>query len=159
MCTKSAVLAQPSHDATDDLDMSEKTDNVAVGDRARSRPHPRVASVTAQTKGLVSQRQIRRSWIPPTLRPPPPSMPRQKNAGVRPMTMETRLQRFLCTLFKKEIGRYSRAAAMGKTGKKFVFLALFVHAAARGGTCALTLKIVNTLVKNSSRDDWPSIST
>ena len=36
---------------------------------------------------------------------------------------------------------------------------VFVHAAARGGTCALTLKIVNTLVKNSSRDDRPSIST
>ena len=35
----------------------------------------------------------------------------------------------------------------------FVFLGLFVHAAVRGGTCAFTLKIVNTLIKNSSRDD------
>ena len=48
----------------------------------------------------------------------------------------------------------------GEHGKKmFVFLGLFVHAAVRGGTCALTLKIVNTLIKNSSRDDRPSIST
>ena len=39
----------------------------------------------------------------------------------------------------------------------FVFLGLFVHAAVRGGTCAFTLKIVNTLIKNSSRDDRPSI--
>ena len=44
-------------------------------------------------------------------------------------------------------------------GKMFVFLRLFVHAAVRGGTCAFTLKIVNTLIKNSSRDDRPSIST
>ena len=35
----------------------------------------------------------------------------------------------------------------------------FVHAAVRGGTCAFTLKIVNTLIKNSSRDEKPSIST
>ena len=46
--------------------------------------------------------------------------------------------------------------------KMFVFLGLlFVHAAVRGGTCAFTLKIVNTLIKNSSMscDDRPSIST
>ena len=40
---------------------------------------------------------------------------------------------------------------MGNTGKKkmFVFLGLFFHAAVlvRGGTCAFTLKIVNTLIK------------
>ena len=48
----------------------------------------------------------------------------------------------------------------GQHGEKmFVFLGLFVHAAVGGGTCALTLKIVNTLIKNSSRDDNPSIST
>ena len=35
----------------------------------------------------------------------------------------------------------------------------FLDAAARGGTCAFTLKIVSTLIKNSSRDDRPSIST
>ena len=43
--------------------------------------------------------------------------------------------------------------------KKVVFLGLFVHAAVRGGTCAFALKIVNTLIKNSSRNDRPSIST
>ena len=47
----------------------------------------------------------------------------------------------------------------GTREKMFVFLGLFVHAAVRGGTCAFTLKIVNTLIKNSSRDDRPSIST
>ena len=36
---------------------------------------------------------------------------------------------------------------------------VFVHAPLRGGTCAFTLKIVNTLINNSSRDDRPSIST
>ena len=44
--------------------------------------------------------------------------------------------------------------------KCFVFPGLFVHDAVRGGTtCAFTLKIVNTPIKNSSRDDRPSIST
>ena len=48
----------------------------------------------------------------------------------------------------------------GEHGKKILaFLRLFVHAAVRGGTCAFTLKIVNTQIKNSSRDDRPSIST
>ena len=48
----------------------------------------------------------------------------------------------------------------GEHGEKIlVFLGLFVHAAVRGGTCAFTLKIVNMLIKNSSRDDRPSIST
>ena len=71
------------------------------------------------------------------------------------------LQSFIYELFKKEIGRrYSRTAATGKTGGgMFVFQILFVHAAACSGTCALTLKIVNTLIKNSSRDDRPLIST
>ena len=48
----------------------------------------------------------------------------------------------------------------GEHGKKmFVFIGLFVHAAVRGGTCAFTLKIVNTLIKNRSRDDEPLIWT
>ena len=48
----------------------------------------------------------------------------------------------------------------GERGKKiFVFPGLFVHAAVRRGTCAFTLKIINTLIKNSSRDDMPSIWT
>ena len=47
---------------------------------------------------------------------------------------------------------------MGKTGgKMFVFKDyLLTHAAVRGGTCAFTLKIVNTLIKNSSRADIES---
>ena len=44
-----------------------------------------------------------------------------------------------------------------KLGKVNFFF--FVHAAARGGTCAFTLKIVKMLIKNSSRDDSPLIST
>ena len=70
------------------------------------------------------------------------------------------LQSFVSKLFKKEIGwRYSRTAPMGKTGRKknvclffrsFVcFFILFVHAAARGGTCAFTLKNINTLDKKN----------
>ena len=47
----------------------------------------------------------------------------------------------------------------GTQEKLFVFLGIFVYAAVRGGTCAFTLKIVNTLIKNGSRDDRPSIST
>ena len=47
----------------------------------------------------------------------------------------------------------------GENGQKLFFFGLFVHAAVRGGTCAFTLKIVNTLMKNSSRDHRPSIST
>ena len=44
--------------------------------------------------------------------------------------------------------------------KMFVFLGLFVHAAAvRGETCAFKLKIGNTLIKKRSRDDRPAIST
>ena len=71
----------------------------------------------------------------------------------------TMLQKFSFQIIFKKIGwRYSRTTAMGKTEKKFFFRGLFVHAVARGGTCA-TLKNVNTLIKKSSRDDRPSIST
>ena len=75
------------------------------------------------------------------------------------MKMETR-----CFHEKLEFQRYSPkdfcTAAKGNTGEKmFVFLGLFVHAAVRGETCAFTLKIGNTLIKNSSSDDRPSIST
>ena len=70
------------------------------------------------------------------------------------------LQSFRSELFKKKnrlkITSYRR---WGKRKKKVVFLLIFVHAAARGGTRAFTSKIVNTLIKNSSRDDRPSIST
>ena len=47
----------------------------------------------------------------------------------------------------------------GKREKNVCFLRLFVHAAVHGGTCAFTLKIVNTLIKNSAHHDRPSIST
>ena len=48
----------------------------------------------------------------------------------------------------------------GEHGNKmFVFLGLFVDAAVSGATCVFTLKIVSTPIKNSSRDDRPSIST
>ena len=56
-----------------------------------------------------------------------------------------------------KIRSYRRSGEHGK--KTFVFLGLFVHVPVRGGTCAFTLNIVNTLIKNSSRDDRPSIST
>ena len=76
--------------------------------------------------------------------------------------METRCSKVIFPNYpkKKPVKRYARTAAMGNTGKKmFVFLGLFVHAAVRGRTCAFTSKTVNTLIKNSSRDDRPSIST
>ena len=56
-----------------------------------------------------------------------------------------------------KVRSYRRYRERGK--KMFVFLRLFVHAAVRDGTCAFTLKIVNALIKNSSRDDRPSISS
>ena len=68
------------------------------------------------------------------------------------------LQSFLSKVLKKAIGsRYSRTAAMGKTGEKC--FSRIVHAAVRGETCAFALKIVNTLIHSSSRDGRPSIST
>ena len=75
------------------------------------------------------------------------------------MTMETRCSKVIFIQKKKrlKIRSYRRYGEQG--GNMFVFLGLFVHAAARGGSCAFTLKIVNTLIKNSSRDDRPSIST
>ena len=60
-------------------------------------------------------------------------------------------QSYLSKLFKKrnrlQIRSYRRYGEHGK--KMFVFLGLYVHAAVRGGTCAFTLKIVNTLVKTA----------
>jgi len=50
-----------------------------------------------------------------------------------------------------------------KRGRKHCFSGQLVHAPLRGGTCAFTLKIVarvvNTMIKNSSCDDRPSIRT
>ena len=47
---------------------------------------------------------------------------------------------------------------MGTTGGKTLFFrrVLFVHAAARSGTRLFTLKVVKTLIQNSSRNDWRS---
>ena len=77
------------------------------------------------------------------------------------MTMEMRC----CNVFfpnyskKKPAENTLVPPLWGKRGKKCFFQGLFVHAAVRGGTCALTLETVNMLIKNSSRDDRPSIST
>ena len=66
----------------------------------------------------------------------------------------------LSELFKKEPVEDTLVPPLqGTRGKNFCFSGLLVHAAVRGGTCAFTLKIVNTLIKNSSREDRPSIST
>ena len=77
------------------------------------------------------------------------------------MTMETRCSKVIFPNYsKKKPAEDTLDRRYGEHGKKmFVFLGLFVHAAVRGGTCGFTLKIVNTLIKNSSRDDRPSIST
>ena len=93
-----------------------------------------------------------------------------KQVVLRPMTMETRcsqtddngnamFQSYLSKIFKKKKPAEDTLVPplWGTRGKKkmFVLLGLFFHAAVlvRGGTCAFTLKIVNTLIKNSSRDD------
>ena len=86
----------------------------------------------------------------------------QKRLFVRPMTMETRCSKVFFPNYSKRnrlkiLLSYRRYGEHG--GKKNVFPGLFVHTAVRGGTCAFTLKIVNTLIKNSSRDDRHSIST
>ena len=77
---------------------------------------------------------------------------------MRPMTMETRC----CKLFLPNCSKIQSAEDTlvpplweKRGGGMFVL----VHAAARGGSCAFTLKIVNTLIKKSPRDDRPSIST
>ena len=69
-------------------------------------------------------------------------------------------QSYISKPFKKKTAEDTLVPPLwGKRDKKFVFLVLFVHAAVCGGTCAFTLKFVNMLIKNSSRDDRPSIST
>ena len=68
-------------------------------------------------------------------------------------------QSYLPKLFKKKPAEDTLVPPPLGTQGKNVFRGLFVHAAVRGGTCAFTLKIVNRLIKNSSRDDRPSIST
>ena len=92
-----------------------------------------------------------------------PFLCHNKTQTLRPMTMETRCCKVFFPNYSKNISalRYTRTAArMGKRGEMLCFfLFFFVHAAARSGICAFTLKFVNTLIENSSRDDRPSIST
>ena len=79
--------------------------------------------------------------------------------ALRPMTMETRCSKvFFPNYSKKKPAEDTVGPPLWGTREKNVFLGLFVHAAVRGGTCAFTLKTV-TLIKNSSRNDRPSIST
>ena len=80
---------------------------------------------------------------------------------VRPVTMERDVPKLSFQTIQKrnrlKIRSYRRYGEHGK--KMFAFSRLFVHAAVRSGTCAFTSKIFNTLTKNSSRDDRPSITT
>ena len=89
---------------------------------------------------------------------------------LRPTLMETRCYKVFVPNYSKTKSAEDTLAPslLGKREKNVCFLNIscsffhkisFVHAAARGGTCALTLKIVNTLIENSSRDDRTSIST
>ena len=82
------------------------------------------------------------------------AVPAQKINLLRPMAMETRCSKVVFPNYskKKPAEDNARAAAMGNTSKKmFVFLALFVDAAVRGGTCAFTLKIDTSYQKYSTR--------
>ena len=80
---------------------------------------------------------------------------------LRPMTMETGCSKVIFANYSKKKPAEDTLAPplWGTREKNAFFLGLFVHAAVRGGTCAFTLKIVNTLIENSSRDERPSIST
>ena len=84
-----------------------------------------------------------------------------KSGLIRPRTMETRCSKVIFPNYSKKKPAEDTLVPplWGTREKMFVSLGLFVHAAVRGGTCAFTLKIVHTLIKNSSRDDRPSIST
>ena len=78
------------------------------------------------------------------------------------MTMETRCSKVIFPNYskKKPAGDTLVPPLWGTREKMIVFLGLFVHAAAAElALCDFTLKIVNTMIKNSSRDDRPSIST
>ena len=69
-------------------------------------------------------------------------------------------QGILSKLFKKKPAEDTVVPPLwGKRGEMLVFLGYCVHSAVRGGTWAFALKIVNTWIKNSSRDDRHSIST
>ena len=77
------------------------------------------------------------------------------------MTMETRCSKVIFPNYSKKKPAEDTLVPplWGTRGKNVCFSRLFVHAAVRGGTCAFTFKIVNTLIKNSSRYNRPSTST
>ena len=82
------------------------------------------------------------------------------NIGETDDNANAMFQSYLSKLFKKKPAEDTLVPPLwGTREKMFVFLGLFVHAAVRGGTCAFTLEIIKTLIKNSSRDDRLSIST
>ena len=83
-----------------------------------------------------------------------PSRARSENKSAKTDGNETRCSKVVFPNYskKKPAEDNARAAAMGNTSKKmFVFLALFVDAAVRGGTCAFTLKIDTSYQKYSTR--------
>ena len=89
-----------------------------------------------------------------------PTLTSRQKSTLRPVTMETRRSKvFLGNYSKKKPAERCSYRRYVEHGKMFVILGLFVHATVRGGTCAFTLKIVNVLIKTSSPDDRPSIST
>ena len=80
------------------------------------------------------------------------------------MTMEEHAAKFSFQIIKKKSAEDNLVPLLwGKPiiDSFFSYYCIFVHAAALGGTCVFTfaLEIVNKLIKNSSRDDRPSIST
>ena len=83
----------------------------------------------------------------------------KSTSPLRPMTMDTRRCSKVFWLNYSKINSAEDTLIPPLWEKRGIFFFFSVHAAARGGTCAFTLKIVNTLIKDSSRDDRPSIST
>ena len=75
--------------------------------------------------------------------------------------METRCSKVIFSNYSKKKPAQDTLVPplWGTRGKNVRFLVLFFDAAVRGGTSAFTLKVVNTLIKKSSRDEKPSIST
>ena len=72
------------------------------------------------------------------------------------MTMKTRWSKVIFPNYsKKKPAEDKLVPPPWGTREKNACFSRIVHAAVRGETCAFTLKIVNTLIKNSSRDDRP----
>ena len=81
--------------------------------------------------------------------------------AVRPMTMETRCCKvFFPNYSKKKTAEDTLVPPLrGKREKKVCFFRIICSRCCTRRTCGFTLEIVNTLIKNSSRDDGHSIST